>query len=157
MNLGCSYFFHLLSLLFVVCSYVFAVSLDWATVFVKSCWNYTSRCRLCISWYLFVNCRIFVFQTWIKSFFVLVSALIVLILFLFSSKSHCSFKIVLIKNSVLFFVCYLSLISVFFSCSVLWPVFTRLFRIIIAYTESKNQHHFIPFLSLKADQQISEK
>ena len=86
----------------------------------------------------------------------MISALIVLILFLFSSKSHCSIKIVLIKNSALFFVCYLSL-YLFFSCSVLWPVITRLFRIIIAYIESKNQHHFIPFLSLKADQQISEK
>ena len=45
----------------------------------------------------------------------------------------------------------------FFSCSILWPVFTRLFRIIIPYIESKNQHHFIPFLSLKAHREMSEK
>ena len=87
----------------------------------------------------------------------MISASNVLILFLFSSKSHCSFKIVLKKNSVLSFVCYLSSISVFFSCSILWPVFTRLFRIIIPYIESKNQHHFIPFLSLKAHREMSEK
>ena len=36
LNLGRSYFFHLLSpILFLFSSYIFALSLDWATVFVK--------------------------------------------------------------------------------------------------------------------------
>ena len=74
-----------------------------------------------------------------KKFFVLRSALIVLILFLFSSKSHCSFKIVLIKERM---YCLFSVIFhrylFFFSCSILWPIFARLSRIIIAYIESKN-------------------
>ena len=51
-----------------------------------------------------------------KKFFVLMSALIVLISFLFSRKSHCSFKIVLIKKkSVLSFFRYiLSIFARFF-------------------------------------------
>ena len=114
-TLGVLIFFNLLSLrLFLFCSYIFALSLDWATVFVKilfiSCWNYTSPCRLFIFWYLLITVH-FCFPNLDKKFFVLISALIVLILFLFSSKSY-SFKMVLIKNSVLSFVCYLSSISV---------------------------------------------
>ena len=72
MNVGGSNFFHLLSfILFLFCSYIFGLSLDWATVLAKilfiSCWNYTSPCRLFIFWYLFVNYSTF-FQTWIKRF-----------------------------------------------------------------------------------------
>ena len=78
-----------------------------------------SPCRLFISWYLLITVH-FCFPNLDKKFFVLISALIVLILFFFSSKSHCSFKIVLIKNSELSFVCYLSSISV---CSFLVPSF----------------------------------
>ena len=116
-----------------------------------------SPCRLFISWYLLITVH-FCFPNFDKKFFVLISVLTVLILFLFSSKSHCSFKIVLIKKYCAV-LCLLSFINigVFFSCSIFWPVFTRLFRIIIAYIESKNQHHFMPFLSLKAHRQISEK
>ena len=47
-----------------------------------------------------------------KIVFVLISALLVHILFLFSSKSHCSFEMFLIKKSVLSFVRYLLSISV---------------------------------------------
>ena len=143
MNLGCSYFFNLLSLMFFLfCSYIFALSLHWATAFVKmlfiSCWNYALPWRLFISWYLLIAVH-FCFPNLDKMFFVLISALIVLILFFFSSKSHCSFKIVLIKNSELSFVCYLSSISVcFFLVPILWPVFTRLFRKITAYIKNKN-------------------
>ena len=119
MNLGCSYFFHLLSLiLFFFCPYIFALSLDWATVFVKilfiSCWNYTSPCRLFISWYLLITVH-FCFPNLDKKFFVLISALTVFILFLFSSKSHCSFKIVPIKIVYcLLFVIFHQYLYVFF-------------------------------------------
>ena len=143
LNLGCSYFFHLLSLiLFLFCSCIFALSLDWATVFAKIFSSFVEIIphlvdKLPFDIYLLIAVH-FCFPNLDKKFFVLISALIFLILFLFSSKSHCSFKIVLIKKSVLSFVYYLSSISVFFSCSILWPVFPRLFRIIVAYIESKN-------------------
>ena len=54
----------------------------------------------------------FCFPNLDKKFFVLISALTVLILFLFPSKSHCSFEIFLIKKESL--VRYLLSISVCF-------------------------------------------
>ena len=104
--------------LFFFCSYIFVLSLDWATVFVKilfiSCWNYTSPCRLFISWYLLITVH-FCFPNLDKKFFVLISALTVFILLLFSSKSHCSFKIVPIKIVYcLLFVIFHQYLYVFF-------------------------------------------
>ena len=58
----------------------------------------------------------FCFPNLDKKIFVLISALTVLILFLFPSKSHCSFEIFLIKKESL--VRYLLSISVFFSCPI---------------------------------------
>ena len=99
LNLGCSYFFIYLA---SYCSYSVLIflllRLDWATVFVKSCWNYTSPCRIFISWSFLLITVHFCFPNLDKKFFVLISTLNALILFVFSSKSHCSFKIVLIKK-----------------------------------------------------------
>ena len=142
---------HLLShILFLFCSYIFALSLHWATVFAKifliSCWNSPNLVdKLSFDIYLLITVH-FCFPNLNKKIFVMISALPVLILFLFSSKSHCSFKIVLRKKRVycLLFVMFHQYL--FFSCSIIWPVFTRSLRTIIAYIESKN---FIPFLSLK--------
>ena len=125
------------------CSYlvlIFLLKLQYFLKFCSSVVEITPHLvdKLSFDIYLLITVHL-CFLNLDKKFFVLMSALIVLILFLFSSKSHCSFKIVLIKKeSVLSFLCYISSISVFFSCSILWPIFTRLFRIIIAYIESKN-------------------
>ena len=63
--------------------------------------------KLSFDIYLLITVH-FCFPNLDKKFFVLISALIVLILFLFSSKSHCFFKIVLIKKECTVF-CSLSL------------------------------------------------
>ena len=124
LNLGWSYFFHQLSLiLFLFCSYIFALSLDWATVFFcSSTVQITPHLvdKLFFDIYLLIT-EHFYFPNLDKKFFVLISALIVLILFLYSSKSHCSFKIVLIKKECTVF-CSLTFINicVYFSCSILW-------------------------------------
>ena len=121
------------------CSYILALILDWATVFVKICWSVVEITphfvdKLSFDIYLLITVH-FCFS---KKFFVLVLALIVLMFFLCSSKSHCSFKIVPIKKECNV-VCLLSFINVcVFFFLFHWPVFTRLFRIIIAYIESKN-------------------
>ena len=84
-------FYSLNIILFLFCSYIFALSFDWATVFVKilftSSWNYTSPCRLLISWYLIVNYIHFCFPNLVKKFFVLISALNVLIVLILQSIS----------------------------------------------------------------------
>ena len=69
--------------------------------------------KLSFDIYLLITVH-FCFPNLDKKFFVLISLFIVLILFLFSSKCHCSIKIVLTKKSVLPFVRYLSSVSVFF-------------------------------------------
>ena len=84
-------FFECTILILLFCSYIFALSFDWATVFVKilftSSWNYTLPCRLLISWYLFFNYIHFCFPNLEKMFFVLTSALNVLIVLIFQSIS----------------------------------------------------------------------
>ena len=120
------------------CSYIFALILDWATVFVKICWSVVEITphfvdKLSFDIYLLITVH-FCFS---KKFFVLVLALIVLMFFLCSSKSHCSFKIVPIKKVW----CHLFVIFHQYLCAFFlfhWPAFTRLFRIIIAYIETKN-------------------
>ena len=118
------------------CSYIFDLILDWATVYVKICLSVVEIMphlvdKLSFDIYLLITVH-FCFP---KKFFYWFQCWLFLC-FLCSSKSHCSFKIVLIKKSVMSFVHYLSPISVFFLFH--WPVFARLFRIIIAYIESKN-------------------
>ena len=87
------------------CSDIFDLILDWATVFVKICWSAVEIMphlvdKLSFDIYLLIAVH-FRFP---KSFFLLISALIVLMFFLGSSKSHCSFKIVPTKKSVMLFV-----------------------------------------------------
>ena len=124
LNLGCSYFFHPLSLiLFLFCSCIFALSLDWATVFAKIFSSFVEIIphlvdKLPFDIYLLIAVH-FCFPNLDKKFFVLISASIFLILFLFSSKSHCSFKIVLIKKEctifwLLSFTCIFHLSSFIF-------------------------------------------
>ena len=107
LNVVWSCFFHQLSfILFLFCSYIFALSLDWATVFFcLSVVEITPHLvdKLFFDIYLLITVH-FYFPNLDKKFFVLISALIVIILFLFSSKSHFSFKIVRIRKSVLSFV-----------------------------------------------------
>ena len=124
------------------CSYfvlVFLLKLQYLSKFCSSVVEITPHLpdKLSIHIYLSITLHLYNLD---KKFFVLRSALIVLILPLFSSKFHCYFKIVLIKKSVYTVFSSLSFINicVFFSYSILWPIFTRLFR-----------DHFIPFLSLK--------
>ena len=127
---GVLFFFHLPYLILLLfCSYNFALSLDWVTVFVEID-------NLSFDIYLLITVK-FCFPNLDKKFFVLILAFIVYIL-LFSSKSHCSFKNVLIKRVYSLLLLSFINICVFFSCSIPWPVFTRLFRIITAYIESKN-------------------
>ena len=119
------------------CSYIFASILDWATVFVKICWSVAEITphladKLSFEIYLLIT----VHFCSPKKFFLLISALFVLMFFLCSSISHCSFKIVPIKKEC-DVVCSLSFINICFFLFH-WPVFTRLFRIIVAYIESKN-------------------
>ena len=126
LNLGWSYFFHQLSLiLFLFCSYIFALSLDWATVFfLLSVVEITPYLldKLFFDIYLLIAVH-FYFPNLDKKFFILISALIVLILFLFSSRSHCSFKIVLIVI-VLFvnFHQYLCVLFLFHSLTCIYKI-----------------------------------
>ena len=74
--------------------------------------------KLSFDTYLLITIH-FCFLNLDKKFFVLISTLIVLILFLFSSKSHCSFKIFLIKKEctifwLLSFTCIFHLSSFIF-------------------------------------------
>ena len=88
LNLGRSYFFHPLSLiLFLFRSYIFALNLDWVTVLVIICSSVVGITthlvdNLSFDIYLLITVH-FCFPNLDKKFFVLISALIVLILFLF--------------------------------------------------------------------------
>ena len=131
------------------CSYILALILDWATIICSSVLETTLHLVVKLSFdiYLLITVQ-FCSPNLDKKFFYWFQHWFFLWFFLFSSKFHSSFKIVLMKKEC-DVVCSLSFsnICVFFLFH--WPVFTRLFRIIIAYIESKNQHHFIPFLNLK--------
>ena len=138
LNLGCVFFIYWA----LYSSYFLLIFLIQAKIFVKilfiSCWNYTHLVdKLALDIYLLITVY-FRFPNLDKMIFVLISVLIVLILFLFSSKSLCCFKIVLIKKRMHYFLFVIFHQYLFLSCSILWPVFTRLFRITIEYIESKD-------------------
>ena len=86
------------------CSYfvlVFLLKLQYLSKFSSSVVEITPHLvdKLSFDIYLLITVHL-CFLKLDKKFFVLMSALVVLISFLFSSKSHCSFKIVLIKKRV---------------------------------------------------------
>ena len=90
---------HLFLIIQSNCSYIFALILDWATVFVKICRSVVEIMphlvdKLSFDIYLLITVH-FCFP---KTFFLLISVVIVLMFFLCSSKSHCSFKIVPVKG-----------------------------------------------------------
>ena len=124
------------------CSYlvlIFLLKLQYFSKFCSSVVEITPHLvdKLSFDIYLLITVHL-CFLNLDKTFFVLRLALIIPILFLFSSKSNCSFKIGFMKKRV---YCLFSVIShkyLFFSNSILWPIFTRLFRIISTYIESKN-------------------
>ena len=117
------------------CSYIFALILDWATVFVKICWSVVEIVPRLVDKSSFdIYLLITVHFCFPKKNFLLISALIVLMFFLGSSKSHCSFKIVPIKKEY-DVVCLLTFTSICVFFLFHWPVFTQLFRIITAYIE----------------------
>ena len=102
------------------CSYfvlVFLLKLQYLSKFCSSVVEITPHLvdKLSFDIYLLITVNL-CFLKLDKKFFVLMSALIVLISVLFSSKSHCSFKIVLIKKRVycLFSVIFYQYLQDFF-------------------------------------------
>ena len=138
--------FHLLSLiLFLFCSYIFAfqvqIELQYLSKLCSSVVEITPHLvgKLFFDIYLLITVHLG-FPSLDKKFFVLISALIVLILFLFPSKSHCSFEIFLIKNEGTVF-CSLS----FQKCFFLFHPLTCIF-----FSKNANSHQGVALDLLRA-------
>ena len=134
MNLGCSYFFsstepHIALILFLYFGFKFRLSYSTCQNFARQFLKLLPHLVDKLSFDIFMVTAVHLcfpnldrnFLYWFKPW-----------LFLF-----CSYFPVNLEECIV--ICLLSFNNIcMFFCSILWPVFTRLFRIIIAYIESKN-------------------